>query len=194
MNSVMQLGCHSLMAKLDEKRAFPLCPVRPSEPHLLGMHWQGQYYFDKVLPFGLRSAPFIFNCLAEGLDWLGHQQGITLIHHCLDDFFIAANPDTNQCSRQLSTITGLCEQLNIPLEEDKHEGPTTLLEYLGIFLDSSALEACGSQWTSYRTSSPPLPGGPSAASAPNRITYPSSAPSVLQPRCCYPLVTLFFVG
>ena len=91
MDSVMQ---HSLMAKLDVKSAFRLCPVRPSEHHLLGMHWQGQYYFDKVLPFGQRSTPFIFNCLAEGLEWLAHQQGITHIHHYLDDFFIAGAPDT----------------------------------------------------------------------------------------------------
>ena len=47
----------------------------------------------------------------------------------------------NQCSRHLSTLTGLCEQLSIPLAEDKREGPTTLLEYLGILLDSSALKA-----------------------------------------------------
>ena len=141
MDSVMQLGRHSLMAKLDIKSAFRLCPVCPSEHHLLGMYWQGQYYYDKVLPFGLRSAPFIFNCLAEALEWLARQQGITHIHHYLDDFFIAGTPNTNQCSQHLSTLTALCEQLGIPLAQDKQEGPTTLLEYLGILLDSSALEA-----------------------------------------------------
>ena len=55
MDSVMRLGRHSLMAKLDIKSAFRLCPVHPSEHHLLGMCWQGRYYFDRVLPFGLRS-------------------------------------------------------------------------------------------------------------------------------------------
>ena len=30
---------------------------------------------------------------------------------------------------------------NIPLPEDKREGPTTILEYFGILLDSAALEA-----------------------------------------------------
>ena len=30
----------SLMAKLDVKSAFRLCPVRPKEHHLMGMHWQ----------------------------------------------------------------------------------------------------------------------------------------------------------
>lgn len=69
------------------------------------------------------------------------KQGIIHIHHYLDDFFIAGAPDTNQCFRHLSTLTGLCKQLSIPLAEDKRKGPTTLLEYLGILLDSSALKA-----------------------------------------------------
>ena len=83
-DSVMQLGHHSLMAKLDVKSAFRLCPAWPKEHHLLGMRWQGQYYFDRVLPFGLRFTPFIFNCLAEAIEWLAHQQGITYILHYLD--------------------------------------------------------------------------------------------------------------
>ena len=54
---------------------------------------------------------------------------------------ITGTPNTNQCSQHLSTLTALCKQLGIPLAEDKREGPITLLEYLSILLDSSALEA-----------------------------------------------------
>ena len=38
-----------LMAKVDQKNAFRLCPVRPEDWHLLGIHWQGKYYIDKCL-------------------------------------------------------------------------------------------------------------------------------------------------
>ena len=38
--------------------AFRLIPLSPSDYELFGMYWQGSYYYDKVLPFGLRSAPF----------------------------------------------------------------------------------------------------------------------------------------
>ena len=34
------------------------------------MHWAGQFYVDTVLPFGLRSAPFIFNKFATALEWI----------------------------------------------------------------------------------------------------------------------------
>jgi hypothetical protein len=33
--------------------------------HLFGMFWQGGYYVDLALPFGLRSAPGIFNSVAD---------------------------------------------------------------------------------------------------------------------------------
>ena len=139
--SVMCLGRHSLMAKLDVKSAFRLCPVRPADHHLLGMKWRGQYYFDRVLPFGLRSAPYLFNLLAEAVEWIAKQAGILHIHHYLDDFFLAGAPDSPQCSQSLERLSGLCNDLGIPLAEEKLEGPTTCLEYLGILLDSSALEA-----------------------------------------------------
>ena len=32
---------------------------------LLGMQWKGSVYMDKVLPFGLRSAPKIYNAIAD---------------------------------------------------------------------------------------------------------------------------------
>ncbi len=70
MDSVMRLERGACMAKSDIKSAFRLCPVRPEDHHLLGMHWQGKFFFDRVLPFGLRSAPYIFNSLASSTEWL----------------------------------------------------------------------------------------------------------------------------
>ena len=58
------------MAKTDIESAFRLFPVHPDDWELLGMFWNGFYYFDKVLPFGLRSAPFIFNQLSDAIEWI----------------------------------------------------------------------------------------------------------------------------
>ena len=35
--------------------------VHPIDRHLLGLRWGNSYYMDLTLPFGLRSAPAIFN-------------------------------------------------------------------------------------------------------------------------------------
>ena len=61
-------GCY--MGKTDIESAFRLIPVHPNDWELLGMFWNGQYYFDKVLPFGLRSAPYIFNQLSDAIKWM----------------------------------------------------------------------------------------------------------------------------
>ena len=58
---LLHLGKGALMAKIDLKSAFRMIPVHRADWDLLGMHWRGQYYVDTCLPFGLRSAPFLFN-------------------------------------------------------------------------------------------------------------------------------------
>ena len=94
-----------------------------------------------MLPFGLRSAPCIFNSLAEAIEWLAKQSSTVHIHHYFDDFFLGGEPGSEQCAHQLHSPTTLCTNLGVPLAEDKMEGPSTTLEYLGITLDSANLEA-----------------------------------------------------
>jgi hypothetical protein len=57
------------MGKVDIKSAYRIIPVHPSDSHLLGMFWQSGFYVDLALPFGLRSAPGIFNSLADLFHW-----------------------------------------------------------------------------------------------------------------------------
>lgn len=54
------------MAKMDIKQAYRIVPVHPEDRRLLGMQWQDKVYVDKVLPFGLRSAPLIFSAVCYG--------------------------------------------------------------------------------------------------------------------------------
>ena len=44
--------------------------VRAQEFDQLGFKFQGQYYFDKVLPFGLFVSPAMFELFATFLEWL----------------------------------------------------------------------------------------------------------------------------
>ena len=70
LDMVHAVGPSAFMAKADIKHAFRLCPVKPSEWHLLGYQWDGSFYHDMVLPFGSRSSPCIFNSFADLLCWL----------------------------------------------------------------------------------------------------------------------------
>ena len=62
---IMRLGRGSLMAKFDVQNAYRIVPVHTEDRQLLGMKWRGAFYVDMVLPFGVRSAPYIFTCIAD---------------------------------------------------------------------------------------------------------------------------------
>ena len=69
-----QLGRGTLLAKIDLKRSFRQYPVRPEDWHLLGLHWMGQFYYDRCLPSGLRSSPYLFDSLASALEYIFQHQ------------------------------------------------------------------------------------------------------------------------
>ena len=62
---IMRLGRGSLMAKFDVQNAYRIVPVHTEDRQLLGMKWRGAFYVDMVLPFGVRSAPYIFTCIVD---------------------------------------------------------------------------------------------------------------------------------
>ena len=60
----------ALMAKVDLKSAFRMVSVRHQDWELLGIYWRDLYYVDTCLPFGCRSAPFLFNQFANAIHWI----------------------------------------------------------------------------------------------------------------------------
>jgi len=134
---VLSLGTGCLLVKADIQEAYRIVPVHPHDQPLLGVQWNGCMYIDKMLPFGLRSAPKIFSAIADGLQWILVQNGITHLLHYLDDFiFMAASVE--DASRQKDILVSTCTRLGIPLEMSKMEGPSTCLTFLGIEVDTVA--------------------------------------------------------
>ncbi len=137
-----QLGPGCLLGKIDLKNAFRLCPVRKEDWPLLGLYWKGSYYVDKCLPFGLRSAPYLFNLLADAIEWiLKHNYAVDNVLHYQDDFFTAGPPNSEVCSLNMDTTLSLCHSINAPVKPEKVEGPATTLTFLGIQLDTLAMQA-----------------------------------------------------
>ena len=67
---VSKFGAGALMAKFDVEVAYRNVPVHLSHHYLLGMKWCNQFYVDSALPFGLQSALFIFNTIADMVEWI----------------------------------------------------------------------------------------------------------------------------
>ena len=45
-------GQGSYLAKTDIQNAFRIIPIQSDDYGLLGMHWQGSFYFDRCMPVG----------------------------------------------------------------------------------------------------------------------------------------------
>ena len=60
INGIMSFGQGTLLVKSDVESAYRNIPVHLLDRYLLGMKWQGNYFINMALPFGLRFAPFIF--------------------------------------------------------------------------------------------------------------------------------------
>ena len=93
-----------------------------------------------MLPFRLRSAPKIFNAVADALNWYLQQSGIPIVFHYLDDFIIVGSPHSPQCAHSLAILDEAIAMLHIPMAAHKREGPTTCLVILGIEIDTQAGE------------------------------------------------------
>ena len=138
---LFQAGRGALMAKVDLKSAFRMVPVRRADWRLLGVEWDNQIYLDKCLPFGLRSAPYLFNQVAQALSWIMRENyGIKSHIHYLDDYFLVGPAASDQCATQVATMLNLCTRLGIPVATDKLEGPATTITFLGIQIDSVSQE------------------------------------------------------
>ncbi len=64
---VINVGRHFVIIKRDVKDGFRNVPVAPQHRWLLGFRWEGRYYNETCLSFGLATASYIFNLFAEAL-------------------------------------------------------------------------------------------------------------------------------
>ena len=136
------LGKGTVLAKVDIQSAYRNVPVHPEDRPLLGMEWEGQVFVDGTLPFGLRSAPKIFNALADALSWILQQRGTCKVIHYLDDFLLMGKPQSGECTESLELTLQVCNQLGVPLAMHKLEGPACALVFLGIMVDTVKMELC----------------------------------------------------
>ena len=70
------------------------------------MEWKGGIFTETCLPFGLRSAPKLFNFVADLLAWIAEEQGVSSLLHYLDDFLTIGAPGTDECLLNLHTSRG----------------------------------------------------------------------------------------
>ena len=138
----VKTGRGALMGKSDVQKAYRIIPIHPEDRYLLSMKWRDKYFVDIALPFGLRSAPGIFNSLADLFEWIvKYNYHVPDLLQYLDDFFTLGPAGTLVCAHSLNVILQASLDIGIPLAPEKCEGPTTCIIFLGIELNSITMTA-----------------------------------------------------
>lgn len=133
---IANLGKGAFIGKRDIKSAFRLLPIFPGDFDLLGFKFQGNYFIDKCLPMGCSISCKVFEEFSTFLQWATkHRSKATTIDHYLDDFIFAGR-DAHSCQELMSVFQGVCDEIGVPIAEDKSEGPTTVMTFLGFEIDT----------------------------------------------------------
>ncbi|XP_033758566.1 uncharacterized protein LOC117340891 [Pecten maximus] len=138
---IKQQGQNSFLAKTDIESAFRIVPIHPDDRRMLGLIWDGNFYFDKCLPMGLSESCKIFEELSTALEWVAYSKlKAPSVVHVLDDFLFMATTKS-ECMAILQNFQDMCSYIGIPLAPDKTFGPEQVLPFLGITLDTTKMEA-----------------------------------------------------
>ena len=138
---IRDLGAGCFLMKLDVEAAYKQVPVRPEDWPLLGFKWRGKWYYERVLPFGLKSSCRLWELYATALHRMFERQlGIKCVVHYVDDFLFVVK-ELGTAEAKLSAALAHCARLGLPMAADKTLGPSTRLIFLGIEIDTVAMTA-----------------------------------------------------
>ena len=138
INLVAKSGRGATLIKRDLKSAFRYVPVSPFNQWLLMYRWNGKVYVELFLPFGLRTAPLIFNLFSEAIHWIMLTLGWDLCHY-IDDFLLVL-PPSGDVEKAKNDFSRTCEAIGFTIEHKKDKDGT-LVDFLGLEIDTMAMEA-----------------------------------------------------
>ena len=139
IRAVQDWGKGCILAKRDFESAFRHIPISPDDSPLLGFQWKNRYYFERFLPFGLRTAPYLFNLFAEVFHWildseLQRQNLAACTIHYLDDFLMVLPPHANP-KEYTGIFSYLCSEVGLTIKTSKNE-EGNVVSFAGIEFDT----------------------------------------------------------
>ena len=140
---LQKCGEKCVLGKIDLSSAYKHILVRREDWELLGLSvtqskngvLRTEYYVQTVLPFGLRSSSYLFNMYADALEYCMVKNGVTHVHHYVDDYVTYDN-NSQVCANNMQIMLDTCSSLGFTVQPSKITSPSTCAEVLGIIIDT----------------------------------------------------------
>ena len=127
-------GCH--LWSVDLQRGYRQLRVCPMDWPLLGIAWNGAFYFDMTVPFGIRWGAMYMQCTTSAVTRLAGHEGIPCIAY-IDDVASAQSP--GDAIRGKRRFQSLLRELGLQENISKGSEPSTRMTWLGVGFDSEAM-------------------------------------------------------
>ena len=129
----------SFLGKLDLSSAYRSVPIHPTCFPLTGLQWtfvgdsEPTYFYDARLPFGASMACSIFQGLSDAVVLFMTRRKFHVISY-IDDF-LCVEDSYERCLLCMEVLTELLVSLGFVINEQKREGPSEILTFLGVSID-----------------------------------------------------------
>ena len=132
-----ELGPGAYMYKTDLARAYRQLRVDPVDWPLLGMTYNGQYYFDICPPFGMRTSALMMQRTTSAVTTFHGRAGF-ITEAYIDDMG-GAEDSYRGAGNGLASLQHILHDLGLEENPEKVVPPTQRLTWLGIEFDSVAM-------------------------------------------------------
>ena len=127
-------GCH--LWSIDLQRGYWQLRVCPMDWPLLGIAWDGTYYFDTAVPFGIRWGAMYMQRTTSAVTPLAQQHHIPCIAYIYD---IASAQPPSQALNGKRRFQALLVELGLEEKASKGSEPSTHMTWLGVDFGSEAM-------------------------------------------------------
>ncbi len=124
--------------KFDLVSAYRHIPIWPEHWDLLGFMWDGIYYIDLRLCFGLNTAPYVFWRISNFIVRVGNKYyNVVFIIPYMDDYLVLSPGNTREeakdnCTCDCNNFTQCLSDMGWEISAEKFVAPCQDLVFLGI--------------------------------------------------------------
>lgn len=131
---------NDFLIKMDLASGFLQLPINQAEQTYLGFRSPVYRRWGVLqrLPFGLRSALFLFQSFTNALQQAADEILHIKTHVYIDDWLLW-NHKENEVLSDFLRFTKFLEFLGVKIQHEKTEGPGQAITYLGIIIDTTSL-------------------------------------------------------